>query len=455
MTSFRLFFWDLLDNPWTMATVVIALVPVLAGLVFLVLRPRLFLLICKNLRRNLLRTSLTCLAIMVLVFMVTMIWTITFSLELFTRDREQNVKLIITERWSLPSMMPLTHGTYLDPTSSNFILKDIKDDKGKPLVGPNDFMTWSFYGGTTEPGKITNNTIMFFFVMNPDHIRTMMDGLEDFDPELVRKMKENPKAVVVGPDRLGFLNKRVGERFKLTSMNYKDIDLEVEVIGTLPQARYGQNAIMSADYFNRELDKYKVVNKQPHPLDNRRLNLIWLRVPDKASYARVAKVIEDSPYLSNPQVKVETASSGIGSWMEPYSDLLWGVKWLLVPAILGIMALVIANAISISVRERYQEIAVLKVLGFRPRQVLVLVLGESLLVGGLSGLLSASLAFGLINGLAGGVQFPVAFFPAFQIPLHAFWWGLATGFATAFVGSFMPAWSARSVKVSEVFSRVA
>ena len=45
------------------------------------------------------------------------------------------------------------------------------------------------------------------------------------------------------------------------------------------------------------------------------------------------------------------------------------------------MALVIANAISISVRERRTEMAVLKVLGFRPGQILVLVLGEALLIG--------------------------------------------------------------------------
>jgi putative ABC transport system permease protein len=87
--------------------------------------------------------------------------------------------------------------------------------------------------------------------------------------------------------------------------------------------------------------------------------------------------------------------------------------------------------------------------------VLVLVLGESLLLGGRSGLVSAGLTFGIINGLLGGVPFPVAFFPAFQIPVHAFWWGLATGCVTAFVGSFLPSWSARSIKVAAVFARVA
>jgi putative ABC transport system permease protein len=462
----------LLDNVETTVTVVLGLACVLLGLAFFILSPKLLRLIVKNLGRNLLRTSLTCLAIMALVFIVTMTWTVIFALVSFTRERDENFKLIITERWSLPSMMPLSHAGYLNPESSNCILKDMKTSDGRPLFPlvdlkdksgkvirkgfSKDFMTWSFYGGLADPSQPpTKDNIIFFFVMDPDHIRSMMDDLEGFDPELVRRMKENRKAVLVGPERLAALNKVVGERFKITSMNYKGIDLEVEVIGTLPRGRYGQSGIMNAEYFNTELDKYRQVNKQPHPLDTRRLNLIWLRVPDRTAYAQVAKAIEDSPYLASPQVKCETGAAGIGSFMEPYNDLLKGVRYVLVLVILIIMCLVIANAISISVRERHQEIAVLKVLGFRPGQVLVLVLGESLLLGGLSGLLASGLTYAGINGLLGGVPFPVAFFPAFQIPATAFWWGLGIGCVTAFVGSFLPAWSARSIKVAEVFARVA
>ena len=67
--------------------------------------------------------------------------------------------------------------------------------------------------------------------------------------------------------------------------------------------------------------------------------------------------------------------------LEPFRDLIWGMRWLLAPACLATILLVIANAISISVRERRLELAVLKVLGFRPYQILILVLGESLLLG--------------------------------------------------------------------------
>ena len=78
----------------------------------------------------------------------------------------------------------------------------------------------------------------------------------------------------------------------------------------------------------------------------------------------------------------------------------------------------------------------------------------ALLIGALSGLASVIGTMLVINGLFGGVPFPIAFFPKFRVPGASLWWGPAIGGLTALAGSFLPAWSARSVKVSEVFSRI-
>ena len=130
-------------------------------------------------------------------------------------------------------------------------------------------------------------------------------------------------------------------------------------------------------------------------------------------------------------------------------------RTLLAPAVLVTLSLVIANAISISVRERRMEIAVLKVLGFRPGHVLGLILGEAVLIGALSGVASAGAAYLIIDKWFGGIAFPIAFFQKFMIPVDAVWWGLAVGTLTAFAGAIGPAWSARSVKVADVFAKVA
>jgi len=111
----------------------------------------------------------------------------------------------------------------------------------------------------------------------------------------------------------------------------------------------------------------------------------------------------------------------------------------------------IANSIGISMRERRKEIAVLKVLGYRPRQILSIVLGEAMLLGALSGFLSTVLVYQAVNRLMNNND---AILPVY-IPDSALWWGPAIGVATGLVGSLVPAWGACRVRVSEVFARVA
>ena len=213
---------------------------------------------------------------------------------------------------------------------------------------------------------------------------------------------------------------------------------------------------MHRDYLNNVLDLYPKNNGgRKHPLADRRANLLWLKVPDMAAFTRVARQIEGSPQLRTPYLKCETASSGMAGMMEGFRDILWGMRWILAPGCLVSLSLVIANAISISVRERRAELAVLKVLGFRPWQILVLVLGESLLLGVGAGLASAGLTYGLVNYVMGGIPFPLGFFPRFFVPPAALWWGPAIGAGTALIGSLWPAWSARNVKVADVFAKVA
>src|SRR5436190_24297549 len=133
------------------------------------------------------------------------------------------------------------------------------------------------------------------------------------------------------------------------------------------------------------------------------LTLFWLRVDTRPDFERVAAQIMNSPLYANQAVKCEAASSAVSTFLESLQDIFWGMRWLLAPAVLVTLSLVIANAISISVCERRLEIAVLKVLGFRPGHVLVLVLGEALLIGAIAGLFSAGGAYLLINKVAGGI----------------------------------------------------
>lgn len=416
-------------------------------------------LIFENIRRNPIRTILTSFGTMALVLVVTLIFTVLTTLDYVATEKSSNIKAIVTEKWQNPSMMPYSYAAGLcaggvDPNDST-------------AVHPQGSMTWGFYVGSTEsnPAKRSFENLFFSFVMEPEKARSMLDNIDSLSDEQVQpltdavnKMKTIRNGLIVGEGRLAKLNKRVGDRIKVYGRNFRDIDLELEIVGTFPKAAesYTDSSIIGREYFESALDTYKAThNNKPHAMADKSLALVWLRVPDRSSFDKLTEQILTAPTFSNPAVKCETSSTAISSFLDAYKDIIWSVRWFLTPVSMVVLALVISNAISISVRERRTEFAVLKVLGFLPWQILTLVLGEALLVGTLSGFFSAAATYLFLNGVWGGLPFQVAFFPKFAVPIHCLWWGAAMGAITATVGSCIPAWFARSVRVSDVFSKVA
>lgn len=432
--------------------------PLLFMMVAMVFGSKIFALILRSLGRNLLRTSLTYLAIFVLVFVVTSIWSVLTFLDTVTREKENDFKAIITERYQIPSQMKPTHLATLKT-----LIEEMPPEM-QPKRGDDDIMTWAFVGGSMEsdPAKRTFEKGLFFFCMEPRKLTTMMDGLDELTGEQmqmledgVRLMNADPEhGIIIGKERLKTMGKKVGDVITLYSINYKDITFrDLKIVGQFPEGRYDQSSVMHVRCLQRGLDGYKSEKGVDHPLADKCLNLIWLKLPTKASFELLSEKVNSAGVFS-PAVKMETSSSGVGSFLDAYKDLIWALRWLLSPAILATMCLVISNAISISVRERRTEMAVLKVLGFQPWQVMMMVLGEAVLVGVSGGYLSTAIAYAGINA-AGGLPLPIAFFPKFFFPTASLWWGVVIGAGSALLGAGLPAWSARSIKVSEVFSRVA
>jgi putative ABC transport system permease protein len=414
-------------------------------------------LVFDNLFRNPLRTIFTSLATMIMVLVVTAVFSILSFLAAATSEKAANIKGIATERWQIPSQMPWSYAGQLSNGAPH------RD--GDLTVPPEDSMTWSFYGGATDPDpkKRSNETIMFAFCLEPRALLTMMDDLDTLkgEPrkqleESVAKLEETRTGVILGQERARLLGKTVGDRFTIYSFNYREIDLEFEVVGIFPPGRYDPSSAIRGDYLQSALDAWsRDHDGKLHEMAGKSLNLVWLRLPDKDKFAKVSDQILTNPSFTSPAIKFETASSGVGTFLQAYSDLIWGMQWLLAPAILFTLSLVISNSISINVRERRTEFAVMKVLGYRPYQILLLVLIEALLVGTLSGVFSSGATYLLVNNVFGGLKFPIAFFGSFFVPESAWWWGAAIGSGTAFVGSVLPAWSARTVKVAEVFAKLA
>src|SRR5207244_4066067 len=129
---------------------------VLLGYLVLAYRKQLTF-VFKSLSRNKIRTLLTSLAVFVLVFVVTLIWTVLWFLDNVTREKTADFKATVTEKWQIPSQLPYAYSSSLTQGAAS-----------RPGdVRPADSMTWTFYGGTTDPAKRTRESIVFFFCLEP------------------------------------------------------------------------------------------------------------------------------------------------------------------------------------------------------------------------------------------------------------------------------------------------
>jgi putative ABC transport system permease protein len=413
-----------------------------------------FLLILKNLRRNKLRSVITGLAVMVLVLVVTMIWTVVAFIDNLAREKSGNLKAVVTDRYDIQGQMPLS---YAGPLSQGAATKP-----GDKL--PAGSMAWQVYLGTLDPQKHTRENLVVLVGLDARLLPTkvgnvvtykgLMDDLDPIDKGLVDQLDRTTNGCLLGRKRLKTLNKQVGERFRVSGSQPAGIDLEFEIVGVVPPGRWDDAGFMNARYLNAAIDVFGRAHPDIKPvLDRRRIDMFWVEAGKKDDFPRIVEQINASPQFVDPPVKCETFASLVANFLDSYSGFIWFIEWVLVPGSMFSMVLLIANAISLNVRERTREMAVLKVLGFRPGHLLALVLGEALLLGAGSGILAGGLVWWIANTFFSGIT--LAGSDPFPVPWQAVVWGGGVGGATALIGSVVPAWTARSVRASQVFAQVA
>ena len=78
---------------------------------------------------------------MVLVMVVTGVWSILWLLNLVTAEKKDNFKAVVMDRWSATGWLPLSYEDVLREGAA----------VGPNDVKPLDYMTWQFYIGSVDP----------------------------------------------------------------------------------------------------------------------------------------------------------------------------------------------------------------------------------------------------------------------------------------------------------------
>lgn len=382
---------------------------------------KLLKLILRSLGRNKLRTALTALAVVVLVAVYTLASTVTDTVNQLLKAHSSQSRLIVREKWVMPSVFPV-----------HYVPKITK------VPGVTDWTVWHFYAGNLDDAGHTGAGIATRF----DNLRAMHSGMDDLDPKLVEAVQKEKDGALVGRWILQQMNWQVGQRFTMNSFTHLGKNLQFKIVGVIPSELWARNFFFREDYYQEATG------------DKETVNIVWLLAKDDGTGKRVAADVERLFAKSQAKLRAETESAGAGRFIGRIGTVVNVINFV-VSILLVDMVIVLANSINMTVRERRCELAIFKILGFRPWFILAMVVGEAMTIGAAGGVLGAGLAYGVsaLNA-AGRLPMRVEFLLQFPIPPKFIVHGLVIGILVAFVGSIVPALNARRVRVVEAFSSV-
>ena len=179
-------------------------------------------------------------------------------------------------------------------------------------------------------------------------------------------------------------------------------------------------------------------------------------IDDPKNAGRISKAIDAEFENSDVQTKTETEQQFRASFIAMAGNLALLLNGIGLAVAFTIL-LVTANTMSIAVRERQQEIGVLKTLGFSSGLVMALVLIEALLLGvlgGALGLVFAGLMIRALPNLPFGVGDVVRQFPGLGLSPKIVSYGLGVALLLGLLAGLIPALLAYRARITQVLRQV-
>jgi putative ABC transport system permease protein len=197
------------------------------------------------------------------------------------------------------------------------------------------------------------------------------------------------------------------------------------------------------DYLNESMKK-----NPSTPADHVGFYIIGLENPYIA--AETSEAIDASFRNSLAETLTETEKAFQLGFVAMSETIIKAIQ-LISLVVIFIILIVVANTMGMSVRERIGEYAVFKTLGFRARQITLLIMGESMvitIIGGITGIIltfPAAMGFSLAVG---------RFFPVFNITWETMYLDLVVTVTVGLLAGIFPAYRAVTVRIAEGLRRI-
>jgi putative ABC transport system permease protein len=377
-------------------------------------------IVLSNFKRHRLRLMLTILSILIAFVLFGYLAAIrkAFSMGIDVAGAD---RLVVRHKVSLIQLLPASYE------------QDIER-----IEGVDDAMHMTWFGGIYKEPK------NFFGQMpvKPEEMLRMYPEYVLPKDQQEAWLRTRTGAIVgrVTADRFGW---KVGDRIPIQATIWEAKNgktWEFDLVGIYDGAKKGtdlSNFFFRHDYFD----------------ENRRwgqgqVGWYTIRIKDASRSAEIAKKIDEEFANSPAETKTETE----GAFVKAFADQIGNIGAIvtaILTAVFFTIMLVAGNTMAQAVRERTQELGVLKAIGFTDGQVLSMVLIESAVLSIVGGGLGLALAWVLIaRGDPTGGALPVFYFPVRDLVV-----GIALVIGLGLVAGILPAVQAMRLSTVEALRR--
>lgn len=374
-------------------------------------------IILANLFRKKVRLLLTIGSFAVALFLFAFLGVVR---DAFSRDNLASAnRLIIINRTSIINPLPLSYR-----------------DRILRIPGVKSITHNNWFGGT----YIEEKNFFPQFVIDPENQRQVVPEFIVPDDQWKAFLKDREGAIV-GARTMERFHWKVGDRIPIKTTMWGSWEFNID--GVYHGTRPGDDETQfwfQWDYFEERV---------PQALKGQ-IGWYVLRIDNPDDAPRIAKAI-DAEFANSPnETKTETESTFAAGWVKQFGN----IKFLIVTigaVVFFTLLLVTGNTMAISVRERTGELAVLKAIGFSDRKVLAFVVGESLVIAVVGGLLGLGLALAAVPLLSRALSGLV---PVLFLSPTILLFGFVTALFVGFISGFLPGLGAMRMRVVNALRRV-
>ena len=344
-------------------------------------------LVWRNLMRRKVRTIVTVLSVMIafLLFGLLMAIRAAFSMGVDVAGAD---RLMVIHRVSIIQPLPASYGPKIRSTP-----------------GVTDLTHANWFGGYyQDPSNFIAN-----FAVEPESWLRMYPEYQ-LPEEQKQAWYKNRGGAVVGIDTARKFNWKVGDRVPLISPIYRkpdgspwDFTIEGIYDATLPGVDKTQ-FFFHYDYMNETLVAAKVGFSDV-------IGWYVFKVGDPSTADQLAKRVDAMFENSTAETKTATEKVFASEWAKQVGDI-GAIMVAITSVVMGFILFVAGNAMAQSIRERINELGVLKTLGFTDGRILTIVLLESCAIAVIGGGLGLLLSWAIIaQGDPTGGFLPIFHFP--------------------------------------------